>query len=443
MKRERFKTVLLVFLVLLSATLSWRILNYRPAYEKAPLTAAAIETNVQMKLTPEAIIQPQFVTLHTSETDYLSYDPALLANSIADFEKMKLEVVHSNSFKKTNGSTLLEEINSFLESKNLGTNTDKLPLVSTDTIIYTFPGNVPFSLFSSFMHLNDTGIINFTFDKIIIPTKSESRAIFFVSQDEFYVEASVDPSVVEVFRENYFSSKESFKKAVSVTIGENRQIYVPADPFVVPSKKYIKNTLDISGFVKALFPNPNDVHKEFRANDESISDGASLISIFYDTSTFSYVKPTLNDTKSPNQETKLLNNIDFINSHAGWAPGYRYASKNNSKNHSIFRLYEGGFPVFSTANKSEILVSSNPENIKFYKRPYFALDVAVDESVNVTLPTGAEVLAKLSLEPDFDIKNVDDLVIGYSMEFDPVNKNVVNLDPCWYLYFKGSWVKIE
>ncbi len=424
MNVEKLKSIVLIIFVVTSGALSWQLLSYQPEYKKVVEKNTLPSVQIQTKMETVDLIRPESILLHQGGTDLQTLDEQAISEIFYDIVELPFKNFKDVSLKYENVN--LPEL-----------------FHGTDSVEVVFPTQIPFSLYNTLLKNPNENLAEYRFDRVYIPLTDKSSEIYFVSLiDHKVFEASVDANTLAGFTQKYGTTNETYYSVSPVMLGPNQSqwVYVPNQETTLPIKSYFKQVLDIQSFETVLFNSPENSQKDYQLQDDTITDGTSMLTVFEETMTFSYVKPTLGD-EEVEQSSKLQSDIDFVNGHAGWDPRFRYSGIDQQNAFAIFRLYDEGRAVFNQEGMSEINVGSGVDNINYYKRPYFYLDIPIDNSntIPITLPSGNEVLDTIQLLPNFQIEKVEDMQIGYNLSIDPVQSNLITLRPAWYVRYDGYW----
>jgi regulatory protein YycH of two-component signal transduction system YycFG len=347
--------------------------------------------------------------------------------------------------------SVMEELskNTIINLKDISSNYTDINLVESirdfKNIELVFADSIPFDVYKKYIKISHKSLLDISFDRIIIPIDSEENAILFVStENKRVLEAKVDSGRSKEFFQLIDSYKSTMIRVTPIVINHTI-IYVPANELKITEKKYFRKIINQKKIEQALFSDSQNLRQSVSGNVEMISDGVSMMSIFLDSLTMTYVKPVLGNFETLGLSEKLSRSIDFVNSHAGWDERYRYVTSNGFESSIRFRLFIDNSPVFNNKKMTEIEVRPGKENIEMYSRPIFYLDFELEspDMKKYTLKSGADVLEQLKQVQGFQIENLQSLIIGYSMEMDDGKNDIVNLVPSWYYKYNGIWNKIE
>lgn len=424
MNVERVKTIVLAILVIMSIFLSLKIINYQPAFKKMQKEKNVQENFFQKVVSGEKLLSPVQMIIH-SDGEHFGRSTEIQLRDVMD-ELSKSTIVNLKDISSNYSDINLSE--SIRDFKNL-------ELVFADSI--------PFDVYKKYIKISQKSNLNINFDRIIIPLETGENSILFVSmENKKVIEAKIDNER----KKEFLQLVESFKSTmvrVSPTIVNDKIMYFPSTEVKIAEKKYFRKFINQKKIEQALFSDSTNLRQSVSGNVETVSDGISMMNLFLDSFTMTYVKPLLGDFENIELSEKLNRSIDFVNSHAGWDERYRYVESNDFESSVRFRLFINNSPVFNNKGMSEINVRTGKENIEMYSRPIFYLDFELPDLKEYTLRSGIDVLEQLKRVKDFKIENLQNLIIGYSMEVDSEKNNVIILVPNWYYKYNGIWNKVE
>ncbi len=118
----------------------------------------------------------------------------------------------------------------------------------------------------------------------------------------------------------------------------------------------------------------------------------------------------------------------------------RYFDNEHNGREVTYRSFVEGFPIFNQTDFGAVQVKnkkSGTEEIDF-TLTNLQVPLPTDSTSNVTLPATATVMAQLEAAGIAKHK-VKDIVLGYQWENNYDSKQVVDLQPTYYVYMNGKW----
>lgn len=107
-----------------------------------------------------------------------------------------------------------------------------------------------------------------------------------------------------------------------------------------------------------------------------------------------------------------------------------------------YRTFVEGFPVFSESNRGQVKVAVSGRSSE---QPKIVIDTSVD-TIQVPIPSEEEVVLKDSTEllatltaVGADPAEIKSIIIGYTWQRLEETKQVVDLTPEWYIYYRDQW----
>src|SRR5699024_3260081 len=108
--------------------------------------------------------------------------------------------------------------------------------------------------------------------------------------------------------------------------------------------------------------------------------------------------------------------IHKINDHRGWTNDYYLSELESSTNQVKFQMHYKGYPVFNYSNLSVIIQQWRNQELFQYDRPLFQIKNELRQDTK-ELVSGERVIDKLSNSPNYNMKKVRDLKIGYRLSY--------------------------
>lgn len=430
MTYENIKSIILVLLVSFSVLLTWSIWTYQPNYELMEKSNTVEKVAISAKKEVDQIIKPDRIIFH--------YDKDKHVGTIvpSEIDRMLGEIRKWNFSDFENISGEIRNYPSFIHKES--------------NAVILFPDSIPMDLYKTVIDVKDSKLPNFYFDRIVIDVENVQREdgfVYFVSMENYEVYRSrVPASFVHNFRNGTFKNAElssNFTTYIPFKVNNELTLFLKENESTMLRHQYLANPLDSEKFKKALFKDPSVVQKNYKSTGEEYTNGSSLMRVYYDKNTLSYINPAKMNETNFISKSLLKRSIDFVNEHGGWTDNYRFADM-NEMNHSVtFRLYdEKGYPIFSERSGiSEIKQTFGQSEIKEYLRSNFSLGLRMEPSETI-LSSGEEVIEHLKRMPGIEVSKLQNVMIGYSMTKDAQTR-IVYLEPTWYYQYNQQWNQIS
>ncbi|WP_338752383.1 YycH family regulatory protein [Bacillus sp. FJAT-52991] len=429
MNYEHIKNIVLVALVFTSILLTLSIWNYQPSLE-------TIEDDyiheVSIGETREAVdlIKPSKVLYHDGDRHFGTTNEKEIDNMMKELQKWTF-----NEPKNISSTITDKEFDQLVYGSN------KMELV--------FPTFIPFYTINTLWSFHDQKVPNAVFDRIVISrmnTKDKKTNVYFVSMNERLVfESQVSSATLGAFKRNYSNQAPKWDVYLSKELEDDRQLFLPEGSSSLMRYKYYPDDIDTVKFKDALFTDPSIVRKGTKPEGEEYTDGSSLMEVNYESKTIEYVNPAKEPEAVRSGELHGLidRSINFVNEHSGWTDQYRLFEATPGSPQISYRLFIDGQPVFNEQGMAEIKQNWNKEQIYQYDRPYFTLDISIpSEADEVKLQDGSAAFNQVKQQKNFDLKLLEDMVVGYDLHHDPQTDKILVLEPAWFYKYDGHWKKL-
>jgi regulatory protein YycH of two-component signal transduction system YycFG len=428
MTYENIKSVILTFLVLGSAFLTWNLWTYQPNYETMENANYVQEVSIGEKREIKTIIKPDQMIFHYQDTHYGT-------ETTSELDKVIQEMSQWNIYDVKNYTNKVENFKSLVHGNG--------------NVEILFPEEVPLELYKNVLSFEDKSVPKFHFDRIVINMENlqkETGSIYFVSYEKKEIYSShVSGTDLNTFNRNFYKGSYKYPRYFSYEPRKDRILFLPEAETSMVMYKYYPDYLESEKFKDALFSDPTFVQKSPIDEGEEYTDGSSKMNIFYNKNLLFYVNPMEESEFVGNSAEILQRGIDFINEHGGWTDPYRFAQIDEWNQQITFRLYTtDGYPVFNENGMSEIIEVLGRSEITKYLRPNFSLDLPLrTEMVELSTPSGWQIVDFLEKQKDFQIELLEDLTLGYKMGKDPKEPRLIVLEPAWFYRYNGLWGQVR
>jgi regulatory protein YycH of two-component signal transduction system YycFG len=425
---ENFKSIVLTFLVLGSAFLTWNLWTYQPNYETIENGNYVQEVSIGEKKEIKTIIKPDHVIFHYKGSHYGT-------EATSELDKILREISQWNIFDVKNYTNKVEDFKKLVHGEG--------------NVEIIFPEEVPIDLYKNVLTFENKSVPNFHFDRIIMNLdniQKETGTIYFVSYKNKEVYSSHVSSVdLEEFDQLFYRTSYKYPRYFVYEPRNDRTIFLPEAETRMVMYKYYPDFIESDRFKEALFNDPSFVQKSIIPEGEEYTDGSSKMNVYHGDNLIFYVDPMQESEFIGNSTEILQRGIDFINEHGGWTDPYRYVHIDEWNQQITFRLYTtNGYPVFNEDGMSEIIEVLGRSEITKYLRPNFSLDLPLrSEMLEVATPSGRQILEFLKKQKEIKPELLEDLRLGYKMGKDPKEPRLIVLEPSWFYRYNGMWGQVR
>ncbi|MFY4776191.1 YycH family regulatory protein [Metabacillus sp. RGM 3146] len=434
MKRERVKTITLIFLSLLSIFLTWNIWTFQPNFDYIP-KSKYFEPEDLTATTKQLsdVVKPVQIFYHENKQHQGTFDPGVINkvwNKMSTWDIRNSRQV-SDQFK-----------NGFLNWVQGEDGKRKVELVFSDEI----PTGTFQSIFSKW---KDKAVLYSSFDRIVIPLDDDDKnsgwsKIYFVSYFHRQVlEATVKQADVRQLDKGAFSRLSDFQGYFAERITPDNMLMLPKKPLTLNRFDYETMVYNADEFKQVLFTSEL-LNQEKGLNKVEYTDTSHLLVVFNNDHkmTFSSLfKPSLTSDRA----TSIQQSIDYLNNHGGWTNQYVFYKIDTNRIQSVsFRLMmENGLPVFpSEINQfgpTDIIEEWGNNDIAQYIRPTYKLSSKL-RSPQTTIESGEELMKILQKRTDlYNPENVKRIFPGYEMS--AKENMLVSIDPVWFMETKTGLIQ--
>lgn len=429
MKFEIFKTIVLIFLVVLSVTLTLNIWNYQGNYEYAEDDEAIDAKLNGTKQTKRNVIKPIQIILHqgdevigykdkTKESDFYAN---MREWSLYDFRIMEPE--------------------------------EDIPINNVENWVEViFPTAIPTSVINELFTTDDSVNYNSEFKRIylIVDGSLQGGQVVFASGDPTKANLQASFQNVAQIQDYIENTKESeeFTEYLEVIL-ERTKVYIPNEPEIVGRKyRYTAINPDTSTLQSIFFTNPSSIVSSPNPEGGQVySDSQREVMVrgYYMEYTNFLTSENQNEqaTVVPNTIDHLLNtSLDYINTHDGWlvdAGIQFYLSELNRLTNTIeYRMVHNNYPVFSYDGLATMELTIQDMTVYQYRRPLMRLTQSYDRE-KTDLMTGQQLIQYIEKDAtNFSFNEIQDIQLGYRLQ-QQSGGQIFDLIPTWYVKTYRGW----
>ncbi|GGE83044.1 YycH family regulatory protein [Priestia taiwanensis] len=423
MNLEKFKSILLTNLVIISIFLTWNLWTYQTDLEKATEDISKVK-ETDMKKEAD-VIQPHQVAYHINGKHYVSD---------------KRENIDSVNQLLMNGE--------FEEVKDISNDLGKTPFNSyingSDKIELVFSAEIPMEIVGKIYDIKSSKETNI--DRIVIDSvrnSGEAYKVYFISYNEKKILRAMFSSELEntfKYVQDYFPSNVDEHIEYELHGEDKKMVYLPVKERKL-DKYYVNlEPVHVNRFAGALFQ--GRPYKKLNGKDSTtFTDGTQILQVDKENRSFFFLDNTIINGPKLAGSALLHKSIEFTSVHEGWLDeGYFFDEWNPDIGETTFRLFiEKSIPLFTSTT---ITQQFSKDDIILYKSPLYTL--SKNPGHEETLPSGETFIKSLKNNPEVDFESVQDIRIGYEMtqkeavNIDVDGTTVLELKPCWVFKYPAK-----
>lgn len=427
MRYENIKSTILVFLILISAVLTWNLWTYQPNHGTLENSNYVEEVEIGEKKDIKKLVRPDRIFYHVKEDHFGTMNSN-------DIDKVMRELSTWSFYDIEKETDRIENFKETVHGKG--------------NVEIVFPDDVPIEIYKVVLNFEEKKLPTFEFDRIIINVEnneSDNGVVYFASyKNQEVYKGHISPTALSNFNRDFYKNADQLPRYFTLDTGK-RTLFFPEKETVMDKYKFLPHNLDSDEFKEALFNDPSLVKKSFVKNGEEYTDSSSKMNVNYDSNMLLYVNPGEESEYIARSNELLKRSIDFINEHGGYTDAYRYVNLDEINQKVTFRLYSiEGYPVFNERGMSEITQIWGRSEINKYIRPNFALELPLKmEMEKMTLSSGQEALDFLQKREAFNPELLEEITLGYQMLRDSNEQKLIVLEPTWFYRYDNSWGQIS
>lgn len=419
MKIETFKSISLFLLVAVSLLLTLSLWNESPRYKERLYSSSYVnEVNVGgQALKKKELIDPNQVLFHDRDSVKSFGDPKFEKEFYVDMSLWSL--------------------------RNFSTGEAEWDRSKRREIEIRYPAPVPMKLLSSLFATEDEVFLpawSFKRAFITFDNASTSMQIKFLSADGAY-EANATINDTTHYKQliSYFETGHDLVDYMVFKDG-SVPIYVPREEQTVLQRSLGAEMINEKKFVDALFKQPNMVSKN--TGEAYYLDGQRGMRILQNKRSMEYINPIETNRVAMDPADLIERSSKNINEHKGWTADYNLFQIDMKSNTVRYKMYYKGYEIFNSSGLATIEQTWRNDELYKYRRPLFSLSNSLGGEP-ITLPSGEELTKVLKENSDYDISEINDIRIGYHLDYPESDAHSVILEPAWFMNYKGTWLQIK
>ena len=422
-KRERFKSVLLVCLVFSSLLLSYLIITYKPDYE-------LFTRRSQQKL-PEAdknnlvgfLIPDSVVKIYPGMRE-----EAIVPNSIT-----KIATVEAVKDKKVLKELLIELANSqSIEVRVRNRNIEDITTNSTsEKISINYQETLDSSLVKSLFFSEENSNVSLEFDTLVMLKDRPNMLYLYKKDDKNYLQVTLKEAVYDKINEKFNENKKDYSKYSL----NNRFIYLKDTDEEKVIDEYNAEEVSITRLAKDVFEKKDDVRV---GADNEITDGYAILKS--QNHRIVYTNPSNEGGKEVGATVAINNTINFLE--LGYTSDTNYQLTTSFDGITIFQETYKESIVFSKEGHADIVSEDNSNGIYRLTSPKRLTKTYLSsKEVGLFEVEKTEYVINY-LYNNTNLKNVTDIVLGYEKTYNKEN-NSFSYTPAWYVKYNNRYISFK
>ncbi|MGX6977940.1 YycH family regulatory protein [Vagococcus elongatus] len=351
----------------------------------------------------------------------------------------------------TNRESLIQGVLAESLSFNLS-NLNELPLSTrqayidylkqTETVELIFPNALPLGYY---LEINGCGIRDELDDhamvsRILINYKRKKLSFLDDKQKKIY---AADFQGNTTALENLVKEKDNRYIAAELEEETDPIFYSYLGEVKLKKYSYILEIQSYTMFSKMFFSSTEDIFSSDNANKDVrlLTNSGQKLTVSYATGEILFTDPQILSQDPTVEKNNNLHEKTFgyIEKMGKTADGVRYFDQAGTK--ITYRRYVEGYPIFSDYYRGRIEITANPSGIKLLTNQNI-VQVPIPSDEEVPLPPTKEILQQL-LDAGMKNEEMQNIQVGYSWKTNPDNKQIVDLEPEWYVKYHDEWHKVS
>ena len=422
-KREQFKSVLLVCLVFSSLLLSYLIITYKPDYElftrrsqqKLP---EADKNNLVGFLIPDSVVK----------TYPGMREEVIVPNSIT-----KIATVEAVKDKKVLKELLIELANSqSIEVRVRNRNIEDITTNSTsEKISINYQETLDSSLVKSLFFSEENSNVSLEFDTIVLLKDRPNMLYLYKKDDKNYLQVTLKEAVYDKINEKFNETKKDYAKYSL----NNKFIYLKEADEEKVIDEYSAEEVNITRLAKDVFEKKDDVRV---GADNEITDGYAILKS--QNHRIVYTNPSNEGGKEVGTTVAINNTINFLE--LGYASDTNYQLTTSLDGITIFQETHKESIVFSKEGHADIVSEDNSNGIYHLTSPKRLTKTYLSsKEVGLFEVEKTEYVINY-LYNNTNLKNVTDIVLGYEKTYNKEN-NSFSYTPAWYVKYNNRYISFK
>ena len=422
-KREQFKSILLVCLVFSSLLLSYLIITYKPDYE--------LFTRQSQQKLPEAD-KNNLVGFLIPDVMVKTY-PGMREEAIVPNSITKVATVEAVKDKKVLKELLIELANSqSIEVRVRNRNIEDITTNNTsEKISINYQETLDSSLVKSLFFSEENSNVSLEFDTLVMLKDRPNMLYLYKKDDKNYLQVTLKEAVYDKINEKFNETKKDYAKYSL----NNKFIYLKEADEEKVIDEYSAEEVNITRLAKDVFEKKGDVRV---GADNEITDGYAILKS--QNHRIVYTNPSNEGGKEVGTTVAINNTINFLE--LGYASDTNYQLTTSLDGITIFQETHKESIVFSKEGHADIVSEDNSNGIYRLTSPK-KLTKTYLSSKEVSLFEVEKTEYVINyLYNNTNLKNVTDIVLGYEKTYNKEN-NSFSYTPAWYVKYNNRYMSFK
>ena len=410
-KRERFKSILLVCLVFSSLLLSYLIITYKPDYE-------LFTRRSQQKL-PE-VDKNNLVSFLIPDTMVKTY-PGMREEAIVPNSITKVATVEAVKDKKVLKELLIELANSqSIEVRVRNRNIEDITTNNTsEKISINYQETLDSSLVKSLFFSEENSNVSLEFDTLVMLKDRPNMLYLYKKDDKNYLQVTLKESLYDKINGKFNENKKNYSKYSL----NNKFIYLKDADEEKVIDEYSAEEVSVTRLAKDIFEK-KDGYAILKSQNHRIV----------------YTNPSNEGGKEVGTTVAINNTINFLE--LGYASDTNYQLTTSLDGITIFQETHKESIVFSKEGHADIVSEDNSNGIYRLTSPK-RLTKTYLSSKEVGLFEVEKMEYVINyLYNNTNLKNVTDIVLGYEKAYNKEN-NSFSYTPAWYVKYNNRYMSFK
>jgi regulatory protein YycH of two-component signal transduction system YycFG len=417
--RKNIRHVALLLLAIASVVLSWIIWTNPARYEHAQQASSEkVQTNQITRDMSDVILPTQIIYTNAKDQQKLI-----------------------NSTKKNLAKAMVDELADWkLTSVTRVSRSNKERFMDyatmTSSLMLKYPSNITGKIFNDIYGQDvDT---NAEISQIVVNLDKSNE--FFLLSDKDYDVYQVKVREQSTTRLQKLVKSQNQAYDVEETVMNHHLVNSYTNDIKVPYYDFLVNKESSNVFTTNLLANADADSIETKKVDDGteylVKDNSKRLLVQNNG------KVTYNNFDAEKANNNLKNNIEKgfyqIKQLGVQVDSMRYFNFHATKRQAEFRDFVDGFPIFNSDGLATIKVTRESKALTTDFSIY-SLDVPVPTSKSdKELPSTDYILTQLQYS-GIDTKKIEDIDIGYQWVDEPKANATVELEPTWFIKYRGDW----
>ena len=422
-KREQFKSILLVCLVFSSLLLSYLIITYKPDYElftrqsqqKLP---EADKNNLVGFLIPDSVVK----------TYPGMREEAIVPNSIT-----KIATVEAVKDKKVLKELLIELANS--QSTEVRVRNRNIEDITTNSISekisINYQETLDSSLVKSLFFSEENSNVSLEFDTVVLLKDRPNMLYLYKKDDKNYLQVTLKEAVYDKINEKFNETKKDYAKYSL----NNKFIYLKEGDEDNVIDEYSAEDVSLNKLARDIFEKKDNLRI---SNEDEVTDGYGILRSI--NNRLVYTNPSNEGGREVGATIAINNTISFLE--LGYVGDTNYQLTTALDGISIFQEAYKDSIAFSKDGFADIISEDNSSGIykltspKKLTKTYLSSKEAELYSVEKT-----EYVINYLYER-VNLKEIGDIVLGYDKTYNK-DRNSFSYTPAWYVKYNDRYMSFK